>query len=92
MKTFTIVLLTLLALLAGYKLVKGQSVITSAPFQMEVQGLHTVCTLNASGLTQYCFASDGLWISIAGAPYAQLGGVTSVNGQTGVVTITLNVQ
>ena len=42
--------------------------------------------------TQYCFASDGLWMSLNGAAYVQLGvatpaGVTSVNGKTGAVIL-----
>jgi hypothetical protein len=63
----------------------------AVPWQVAVSGAHTLCTVTA-GVTQFCFASDGLWWSNAGAAYAQLGiagtpGVISVNGKTGVVTI-----
>jgi len=53
---------------------------------------HTTCAIVPS-TTNYCFANDGLWQSINGAPYVQLtpstpSGVISVNGKTGVVVIT----
>lgn len=54
---------------------------------------HTNCPVTA-GLTTYCYAGDGLWVSLNGAALVQLGagGVTSiaVNGgspQTGAVAI-----
>jgi hypothetical protein len=61
---------------------------TTIPFQMAVgTGLHTACTVT-TGTTQYCFAADGLWVSLNGAAYAQItvtSGVTSFNGRTGAV-------
>jgi hypothetical protein len=61
------------------------------PFQVAVTGAHTLCAVT-TGVTQYCFASDGVWQSLNGAAYTQLtagagGGVTSVNGKTGVVVL-----
>lgn len=51
---------------------------------------HTSCNVTPAA-TSYCFASDGLWQSLNGAAYTQLGvavgGVTSVNGKTGAVVI-----
>lgn len=49
---------------------------------------HTACTTTPSQTT-LCIASDGVWQSVGGAAYTQLGsgGVVSVNGKTGVVTI-----
>jgi hypothetical protein len=66
---------------------------TNPPFQMAVGSItHTSCTVTAS-TTQYCFASDGLWVSLNGAVYTQIGvvavtGVTSFNGRTGAVLST----
>lgn len=73
---------------------------TTAPWQVGVgPATHTSCTVLA-GTTQYCFASDGLWVSLNGAAYVQMqtslvaNGVTSIsiNGQTpvtGAVTLTI---
>lgn len=52
---------------------------------------HTSCNVTV-GATSFCFASDGLWQSINGAAFVQLGvaapaGVISVNGKTGVVVL-----
>ena len=69
-------------------LVRGQ---TTAPWQVSVSGAHTLCTtLSPLGQATYCFASDGLWVSLNGAAYTQVGvvavtGVSSFNGRTGAV-------
>lgn len=60
---------------------------TAAPWQVAVAGAHSLCTAVAS-TTTYCFAQDGLWVSINGATFTQVGGVTgnvvtSLNGKTG---------
>lgn len=52
---------------------------------------HTACVLSV-GQTTICLASDGLWLSLNGAAFTQLGvaapaGVISVNGKTGVVVL-----
>lgn len=52
---------------------------------------HTACTTTPSQTT-ICLASDGLWLSLNGSAFAQVGGVvpvgvTSINGKTGAVTI-----
>ena len=66
-----------------------------APWQVAVSGFHTACTTTAS-TTQFCFAADGLWQSINGSAYVQIGTlgpigapVTSVNGKTGAVTLVI---
>jgi len=58
--------------------------------QVTATGLHTQCTV-VVGETHFCFASDGLWQSLNGAAYTQVvaGGVVSVNGKTGVVTLAI---
>lgn len=77
---------------------KAQTVVPPLTFQSTVP--HTSCPAVAANITQYCFASDGEFESIAGAAYVQVqagapaGGVTSlsVNGgtpQTGAVSITV---
>lgn len=65
---------------------------TLTPWQFGVNGAtHTSCQVVASS-TQFCFASDGVWQSINGGAFTQLGtpaaGVTSFNGRTGAVTLT----
>lgn len=87
------VLLALFAF-AFFRLGKVQA--QSSALQIQAAATHTSCTV-ATGITQFCFASDGLWQSISGGAYTQLGtpgGVTSisVNGgtaQTGAVALTI---
>jgi hypothetical protein len=60
-----------------------------AQFSVIPATLHTACTVIAT-TTSYCFASDGLWVSLNGAAYTQIGvvavtGVSSFNGRTGAV-------
>jgi hypothetical protein len=62
---------------------------TPGPFQFAVgAATHTSCTVTPS-VTIYCFPSDGLWVSLNGAPFvlAQTGSspVLSFNGRTGAV-------
>jgi len=64
----------------------------TTPLAITVAGLHTSCLPVAVGVTTFCFASDGLWQSLNGAAYVQLGvsiipPVTSVNGKTGAVVL-----
>lgn len=51
---------------------------------------HTACALS-TGQTTICLASDGLWLSLNGAAFTQLGvaapGVTSLNGKQGALII-----
>lgn len=49
---------------------------------------HASCA-TVPGQTSLCLASDGLWQSLNGAAYAQVGvgGVLSVNGKTGAVVL-----
>jgi hypothetical protein len=63
---------------------------TLTPYQFAVSAPHTNCVVIASQ-TNYCFASDGPYVSIAGAAYVSMlsasAGVTSFNGRTGAVTL-----
>jgi hypothetical protein len=56
---------------------------STAPLSITVVGVHTSCTVAAS-TTTFCFASDGLWQSLSGAAYVQLGAAIS-----GVSSITV---
>jgi hypothetical protein len=81
----------LIALLAGIWLGRTVHAQSTAPWQVAVSSAtHTSCTVTAS-TTQFCFASDGLWVSLNGAAYTQIGGAAGViswNGQTGAVVYT----
>jgi hypothetical protein len=93
-KKMKIGLALVIALFAGWTIGRSQSFSSSGPFQIQTPGLHTTCTIVPSQ-TEFCFAGDGFWISLNGGAYAQVvpgGGVTSINGQTGAVTIQLTVQ
>jgi hypothetical protein len=63
---------------------------TPVPAQFSVSAAtHTSCN-PVTGATAYCFASDGLWVSVNGGAFTQIGaavvtGVTSFNGRTGAV-------
>jgi hypothetical protein len=74
----------LLGLLLAFMLNRGvQAQATSGPLQIQaVSVAHTSCTITAS-VTTYCFASDGLWQSLSGAAFVQLG-VASAPGVTSV--------
>ncbi len=68
---------------------------TLTPYQFSVNNVaHTSCTVVAA-TTQYCYASDGPYVSINGAAYVSMlpgapaaSGVTTFNGRTGAVTLT----
>lgn len=88
-------ILTLVTLLAGIiigaQFASSVHAQTAVPFAFATtSATHTACPAVVTGTSQYCFAADGFWQSIAGAAYAQLGasvtGVTSFNGRTGAVT------
>lgn len=40
-------------------------------FQIPSDQTHTLCTVTKQ--TNYCFAGDGIWESIQGAPYVRVG-------------------
>lgn len=59
---------------------------TATALTFTAQLPHTSCLPVTSGKTQFCFATDGLWQSINGAAYVQLGasavaGVFKFNGR-----------
>lgn len=86
-KKLIIAVLLVLTGLTTYKIAKAQ--VPNNPWQVGVSSAtHTSCTLVA-GSTQFCFASDGAWVSVNGAAYVQVGGTTagviSFNGRTGAV-------
>lgn len=90
-RLFTAILLVLIGVTIGVtgKVVRAQT----TTLQLTGNAPHTTCAVVPS-TTNYCFASDGLWESKNGAPYVELtpaltGGVTSVNGKTGVVVLTV---
>ena len=63
----------------------------AAPFSFSVSAPHLNCPAVVVGVSQYCFATDGIWQSLNGAAWTQVGvptltGVTSWNGQTGAIT------
>jgi hypothetical protein len=70
-----------LVILIAWALTPNSRSQTAAPWQVGVgSALHTACTVTAS-TTTYCFANDGLWVSLNGAAYAQVAtpaGVTSL--------------
>jgi hypothetical protein len=50
----------------------AQVTATAVPYQVGVgSATHTSCTIVANA-TEFCFASDGLWESLSGGPYAQV--------------------
>ena len=79
-----VILLAALLFLAVRSKVQAQG---SVPWAMTVVGAHTLCTVVASATT-FCFAADGVWQSLNGAAFAQLGaqgpaGPTGATGATG---------
>ena len=90
MRNKLIVLAIAVMVFGAWRIGRAQS---TTPFTVIAQSLtHTSCPAVIASTTQFCFASDGLWQSLSGAAYTQVGGgtagVTSWNGQTGVVTYT----
>jgi hypothetical protein len=78
-KIFKIVGLVVLGLMLGFGITKAQ--VPNNPLQWGVStATHTSCTIVAS-TTEFCFANDGLWVSINGASYTQVAasGVASVS-------------
>jgi len=84
-------LVTLAVVLWSLAFIMGGRAQATAPWQVTVSGAHTLCTtLSPLGEATYCFANDGLWVSLNGAAFTQIGvvavtGVTSFNGRTGAV-------
>jgi len=80
-----LVVVALLALGLGWYL-RAQ---TTTTYTIIATGALANCAPVVAGQTQYCFAVEGLAISVKGGPYALVGSapVLSVNGQTGVVVL-----
>ena len=79
--------LVLAALVVG-----SRAQVPNSPYSFTVgPATHTSCPAVATGVTIYCFPSDGIWVSLAGAAYVQIAsngvvtGVVSFNGRTGAV-------
>ena len=68
-----IILIAVVSFFVGHSHVHAQT--TTTPLAITVAGVHTSCLPAATGTTTFCFASDGLWQSLNGAAYTQLGGV-----------------
>jgi hypothetical protein len=89
-------LLAVVCLCFGWLAGAGAQTTAGLPSQVTYTGLHTACTLSpitTPPSASVCAAGDGVWVSINGGAYVQLGpsvvsGVTSVNGKTGVVVLT----
>jgi hypothetical protein len=91
----------LLGVLVGLHIRSVQAQAATPVFQITgAWSPHTSC-VPTTGQTTLCIASDGVWVSTAGAAFTQLGGgvsgVTSVtvNGgtaQTGAVTLSIPTQ
>jgi hypothetical protein len=81
MKNKLIILAVLLLAFGAWQLGRAQS---TTPFTVIAQSLsHTSCPAVIASTTQFCFANDGIWVSLNGAAYAVVntgatGGVTSV--------------
>lgn len=81
-----------------YKVREVQAQAQSGPIQIQSSIAHASCTVTPN-VTTFCFADDGLFVSLTGAAFAQVGqpsvtGVSSisVNGgtaQTGAVALTI---
>ena len=90
-KQFLILLLTLLTSVAIIAMAQNPNL---TPYQFTVGTPHTSCNVSAAGQANYCYGSDGPYVSINGAAYvsmlptAQVAGVTTFNGRTGAVTLT----
>lgn len=96
MKRIITILGALIVLTLTVWVTRAQTIVPPLTFQSTV--LHTSCVVVAN-VTQYCFAADGLWVSVTGGAFTQLVGVTSVSvcnaagsacvSQTGVVTLNI---
>src|ERR1700735_1073512 len=53
------------------------------PYQFAVSSPHTTCNLSVSGQANYCYGSDGPFVSINGAPYVSMIGATGATGPQG---------
>lgn len=63
---------------------KAQTV-TPNPITIQSTLSHTNCAAVVAGVTQYCFASDGLWVSLSGGVFTQLG----IQAPSGVASFTV---
>jgi hypothetical protein len=90
-----IVICSLLVILLAISWHSQAQTSNTVAWQVGVNGPHTTCAVVANQ-TNFCFATDGLWQSINGTPYAQIAPttpigtlVTSVNGKTGAVVLAI---
>ena len=77
MRTRMLVSLLAIAVLVfgAWRIGRAQS---TTPFTIVTQSLtHTSCPAVIASTTQICFASDGIWQSLNGAVYTQVGGAVS---------------
>ena len=92
MRKLLLVIAAPLAFGMGLMIARAQNP-TLTPYQFGVNNVtHASCTVVAA-TTQYCYASDGPWVSINGAAYVSMmpsgtaSGVTTFNGRSGAVTL-----
>jgi hypothetical protein len=64
----------------------AQNITALTPTQFTGVGAHTSCMASAPGTSNLCLAGDGLWISVNGGTYSQVG--AAVAG--GITSITIN--
>ena len=60
---------------------------TPSPWSFSVSAPHASCPVAAPGISQYCFATDGIWQSLNGGAWAQVGiaqaSPITINSKTG---------
>lgn len=100
-----IILLSTIAIILWAASPQKAQTVSPNPITIQSTIAHTSCPAVIAGVTQYCFASDGLWVSVNGGVFSQLGvqplpgvssvtvcnlsGVTCGAPQTGVVSINI---
>jgi hypothetical protein len=68
-KQFLILLLTLLTSVAIIAMAQNPNL---TPYQFTVGTPHTSCNVSAAGQANYCYGSDGPYVSINGAAYVSM--------------------
>lgn len=66
---------------------------TAAPYSFSVSAPHTACPAAATGVSQFCFATDGEWQSLNGGAWTQLQPIApavTINGMTGTKFVIAN--
>ena len=80
---FVLWTITLWHLEMGMKPVHAQAITAASPYSFGVTGALANCPAVASGATQYCFTTTGIYQSISGAAWTLV-------GASSAVTLTVN--